>query len=608
MLTDYNMFRLLKRIPSLQRRLLYLICAMLLVFGVYLVTTMSQNSPLGYKQGKIPEVLRSMGGQSQPPGVHLDLHRRERPPSTRGLHLPIDVERKMPPTPAVEADELPKAEVGQDLIPDIIEQQPPKKVEHMAQNANNVPNASSRGTSSDPYNGPKNARQRAVVDAFMHAWNAYKRYAWGHDELRPVSKGWQEWFGIGLTIVDSLDTMYIMGLKDEFKLGRDWVARNLTFSRDGDVQLFEIVIRALGGLMSSYHLSGDRIFLHKALELGNRLFPCFNGPTKVPCNRINMRTGKSNFIEISTAETGTLQLEFRALARAVQDNKFEKAMEDISTHLHNLPKLDGLVACYLSGQTGMFRMSATVSMGASADSYYEYILKQWLQTGKTKQWLKEDYLQSIEGMQKHLLRYTVPSHLPFVGALSSMGSRSLRPEMEHLTCFVPGMLALGYIYGLGHFEGSRNHLEIAKALGKTCYEMYHRMPTGLSPEVAGMNIHAGSKEDIYVNFGTQHNLQRPETVESLYYLYKATGDPVYQEWGWEIFQAFEKYTKLEEGYASINNVRRADNPGYRDKMETFYLAETLKYLYLLFSDDPNLLPLDKWVINTEAHPLPIYKS
>ena len=97
-------------------------------------------------------------------------------------------------------------------------------------------------------------------------------------------------------------------------------------------------------------------------------------------------------------------------------------------------------------------------------------------------------------------------------------------------------------------------------------------------------------------------------MESLYYLWKATKDPIYRKWGWEIFQAFEKHTKLEEGYASINNVRRPENPGYRDKMETFYLAETLKYLYLLFSDDPNLLPLDKWVINTEAHPLPIYKS
>ena len=109
-------------------------------------------------------------------------------------------------------------------------------------------------------------------------------------------------------------------------------------------------------------------------------------------------------------------------------------------------------------------------------------------------------------------------------------------------------------------------------------------------------------------FTLQYNLQRPETIESIFYMYRATKDPKYREWGWNIFQSFEKYTKLKDGYASIDNVKRPDNPGYRDKMETFYLAETLKYLYLLFSDDPNLIPLDKFVINTEAHPLPVYGS
>ena len=97
-------------------------------------------------------------------------------------------------------------------------------------------------------------------------------------------------------------------------------------------------------------------------------------------------------------------------------------------------------------------------------------------------------------------------------------------------------------------------------------------------------------------------------MESLFYLWRATGDKKYRDWGWEIFQAFEKYTKVPNGYASINSVRHPDNVGHRDKMETFYLAEPLKYLYLLFSDDPNLIPLDKFVINTEAHPLPVYSS
>jgi len=111
---------------------------------------------------------------------------------------------------------------------------------------------------------------------------------------------------------------------------------------------------------------------------------------------------------------------------------------------------------------------------------------------------------------------------------------------------------------------------------------------------------------IMFQFGQRYNIHRPETIESLFYLYRVTGDTIYREWGWKIFEAFEKYTRLTDGYASIDNVLTPDNPGYKDKMETFYLAETLKYLFLLFSDDSSLFSLDEFVFNTEAHPLPVY--
>ena len=104
-----------------------------------------------------------------------------------------------------------------------------------------------------------------------------------------------------------------------------------------------------------------------------------------------------------------------------------------------------------------------------------------------------------------------------------------------------------------------------------------------------------------------HNLERPETIESLFYLYRITGDEKYRDYGWRIFQNFEKYTKLAEGYSSINNVKDPRSPGLRNKMESFFLGETLKYFYLLFSDNKQLMDIDKWVFNTEAHPLPIKK-
>jgi mannosyl-oligosaccharide alpha-1,2-mannosidase len=454
------------------------------------------------------------------------------------------------------------------------------------------------------FTGPTNIQQIAVVNAMTHAWAAYRKYAWGHDELKPVSKSWQEWMGIGLTIVDSIDTLYIMGLDQEYGIARDWILNNMSLERDVEVQMFEITIRALGGLLSIYHLSADSGFLMEAIRLGEALFPCFSGITKIPCNRINMKRQQPSFIQISTAEAASIQLEFRDLARSTKQSKFEEAVSSVSLHLHSLPKLDGLVPCFLNPFAGTFHISSPVSVGASADSYYEYLLKQWIQTGKTQYWLRDDYVSAVEGMKNRLLRYSEPNKFAYIGSYASFTSTSsVHNEMEHLACFLPGTLALGVIHGL-----DISHLDLAKELMRTCYEMYHAMPTGLSPEVAVFNMDPSAKQDISVQYNNRFNIHRPETAESLFYMFRLTNDTVYRDWGWKIFQAFENYTRLAEGYASIENVQSTINPGYRDKMETFYLAETLKYFYLLFSDDRNLIPLDEFVFNTEAHPLPVYSS
>lgn len=113
---------------------------------------------------------------------------------------------------------------------------------------------------------------------------------------------------------------------------------------------------------------------------------------------------------------------------------------------------------------------------------------------------------------------------------------------------------------------------------------------------------------MYVKPSDAHNLLRPEFIESLWYMYRLTNDTTYREMGWRIFQGFETYTKVANGYTSIENVRNAANVRPRDMMESFFLSETLKYLYLLFNDDRSLVDLDKFVVNSEAHPLRIYAS
>ncbi|RYR36357.1 hypothetical protein Ahy_A10g051335 isoform C [Arachis hypogaea] len=193
-------------------------------------------------------------------------------------------------------------------------------------------------------------------------------------------------------------------------------------------------------------------------------------------------------------------------------------------------------------------------------------------------------------------------------------------------CFLSGTLALGATKGLTREQAMKNNMlnfedlenmKLAEDLAKTCFEMYAVTSTGLAPEIAyfhteeysEQDLDGGNKSSEYVNDiiikpADRHNLLRPETVESLFVLYRITEDPKYREWGWQIFEAFEKYTKVDTGgYCSLDDVTSIP-PHKRDKMETFFLGETLKYLYLLFADS-SLIPLDKFVFNTEAHPIPI---
>src|SRR5687768_8684332 len=127
-----------------------------------------------------------------------------------------------------------------------------------------------------------NRRLAAEVKAeFMHAWNGYKKYAWGHDDLKPLSKTHHDWYPqpLLMTPVDSLDTMIIMGLDEEAATTRAYILENLSFDKDIDVQNFEITIRILGGLITNYQLTNDKRFLTLAVDLGRRLLPVFDSPT-----------------------------------------------------------------------------------------------------------------------------------------------------------------------------------------------------------------------------------------------------------------------------------------------------------------------------------------
>ncbi|KAF9109915.1 mannosyl-oligosaccharide alpha-1,2-mannosidase [Mortierella sp. AM989] len=483
--------------------------------------------------------------------------------------------------------------------------------------------------------GPKlwEDRKDKVKAAFKHSWDAYRRDAWGKDEYHPVSRRGSNMItnGQGFTIVDSLDTILMMGFNEEFEEAKVWVRDSLNFDQDGEVNLFETTIRVLGGLLSAYDQSGhDSVFLTKAVDLADRLMSGFDTPSGIPFASVHLRKkrgvpGHEGGIS-STSEVSTLQLEFKYLSHLTGDDKYWRAAENVILKMKEMDSLDGLVPIYINPYSGYFH-GQEIRIGSRGDSYYEYLIKQYLQTSKTEKVYKEMYDYSIAGIKKHLVGRTIPNHLLFIGEISLYSPSTLSPKMDHLVCFLGGTMALSSTEGktldnMTFTRSSFTQLEeedfkMGEELTEACYEMYNQTETGLAPEIVywvqdeqqiiGRNeIEHTPGSDFIINNRDGHNWLRPETVESLFYMWRFTGDEKYREWGWRIFESIEKYSKVKSGgYSSIHDIRRKDNIRFSDKMETFFLAETLKYLFLLFSSN-DVFPLDKYVFNTEAHPLPIF--
>eukprot|EP00040_Diaphanoeca_grandis_P019645 m.103913 g.103913 ORF g.103913 m.103913 type:complete len:653 (+) comp27528_c0_seq1:133-2091(+) len=528
--------------------------------------------------------------------LEQELSRAQAVKDRRDRHRPAQQRVEKAPQPVVheEATPPPKPAV-EDVRADVADHHEGVQAEHVA-----LFDKPAKNMTADMY-GPKNARQQAVVDAMKWAWKAYSEHAWGYDELKPISKRHDQWFNLGLTLVDALDTLFLMGLTEEFDKAQHWVETKLQLDQDKDVNLFECTIRVLGGLLSAYTLSGEKVFLEKAVDLGDRLMYAFNQKSGVPFSDVNIGTHNAHKPkwgpDSSTSEVTTIQLEFRELSRLTGDPKYDDAVTKVMLHVKSLPKTEGLVPIFINADTGQFR-GGTITFGARGDSYYEYLLKQWLQTSKTDDRWKDMYLEVVEGVQNRLVKKTKPQGWTYIAELVNNRHND---KMDHLVCFLPGVLALGYANGL-----PQSHLTLAKELIETCNHMYTEMATGLSPEIAFFHAD-GNGPDMTVKDNDAHNLLRPETVESLFIMHRITKDPKYVEMGWKIFQNFEKYTRIDSGgYSSIRNVKKIPVQ-YRDKMESFFLGETLKYLFLLFEDSPDLIPLNKFVFNTEAHPLPIYK-
>ncbi|KAH7305936.1 glycosyl hydrolase family 47 protein [Stachybotrys elegans] len=492
------------------------------------------------------------------------------------------------------------------------------------------------------------ARQQAIKDAFVRCWSAYKERAWLHDEVTPISGRPRDTFGgWGATLVDSLDTLWLMGLRDEFENAVAAVEESISFSAtdQSEINIFETTIRFLGGLLSAYDLSQDRRLLIKARDVGDMIYKAFDTPNHLPVTRWNIQAAADGERQAASsgallAEIGSLTMELTRLSLITGDPKYYDAVQHISELLaasQKETKLPGMWPVVIDAANEKFDAGSDYAIGGMADSTYEYLPKMMAILGEKQGLYQEMYERSMDVIHQHVLyRPMTPSDEDVLLAGSvhaemhgNVPAYTLKSAGGHLDCFAGGMYALG-----GKLTSSQQHVDIGTRLTMGCVWAYNLTTTGVMAEYQhftacpdrkgctwdeaawhrGIAEHHDEADPAAIaeaqrippgitKISDARYILRPEAVESVFVMYRVTGEEKWRDMGWHMWEAIDALTRTELANSAVNNVNHGpdEDAGMSDTMESFWLGETLKYLYLLFSE-PSLVSLDEWVFNTEAHP------
>ena len=405
-----------------------------------------------------------------------------------------------------------------------------------------------------------------VRTAILDSWRAYKQYAWEHDELKPVSSKPHDWHAQSLlmTPVDTLDTLLLIGATKEAEEAKQLIVEKLSFDKDITVKNFEITIRILGGLLSGYEMTGDARLLQLADDLGARLLPVFDSPTGMPYMYVNLKTGKTSGAKTNPAEIGTLFLELGTLSRHTKKPVYYDKAKRALVELYDRRSKIGLVGEEIDVETGKWISNAS-HVGGGIDSYYEYLLKGWLLFGDEE--CRTMYRESVRALNRYLYDDG------WYGQVDMNSGKRTATEFGALHAFLPAVLLLG------------GDLPRARRLQDLCFRMWNL--AGIEPEV----IDYRAMKITYPTYPL-----RPEIMESAWYLYVKTKDPRYLDMGQTFFDALQQHCRVGRAFTNMKNVVTKEQA---DLMPSYFLAETLKYLYLLFSGDA----MDGIVFTTEAHPL-----
>ena len=494
-------------------------------------------------------------------------------------------------------------------------------------------------------------RLEAVKQSFEHAWQGYKKHAWKKDELSPIDGGAADSFGgWGATLVDSLDTLWIMGMKEEFEEAVI-AAMDIDFNTSNQemISVFETTIRYLGGFLGAYDLTEGAYpsLLEKALEVGDLLYCAFDTPNRMPATRWKWKEALEGGDQVAggatlVADIGSLTLEFTRLSQITGDMKFFDAIQrivDVFDENQSQTKLPGLWPVVMNAKTITFEDSR-FTLGAMADSLYEYLPKQHMLLGGRSEQMQKMYEYAITAAMNHVFfqPMTPDSRDILISGGATVdektGTPHTDPAGQHLGCYAGGMVGIG-----AKLFDHEEHMNMARKLVDGCIWAYDQMPSGIMPEMFRMvacdmnsdcqwdekkwktavikSAKAKLKDDDKNKFlsdealfnhtiATKHlksgfvdvwdprYLLRPEAIESVFIHYRLTGESDLLDAAWRMFENIEKHTKTEFGHAMIDNVT-IKNPKKENKMESFWLAETLKYFYLIFSE-PDVVSLDSYVL------------
>ncbi|KAK1310115.1 putative alpha-mannosidase I MNS4 [Acorus calamus] len=440
--------------------------------------------------------------------------------------------------------------------------------------------------------GPEEARRLRdeVREMFYHAFDGYMQHAFPLDELRPLTcTGEDSLGGYALTLIDSLDTLALLGDREHFTTSVEWISKNLRFDIDKTVSVFETTIRILGGLLSAHLIASDLAtgmtiqsyndeLLHLAEDLAQRLLPAFDTPTGIPYGSINLLHGvDENESKItSTAGGGTLTLEFGVLSRLTKNPIYELVTKNAVRGIWARRSKINLVGAHINVFTGEWTQK-DAGIGTSIDSFYEYLLKAYLLFGD------EEYLFIFQEAYNAAMQFLY--HDPWYVEVNMNSANTVWPLFNSLQAFWPGLQVLA------------GDIDPAIGTHAAFFSVWKRY--GFTPE--GFNLATSS-----VQKGQKSYPLRPELIESTYWLFKATRDPRYLDAGRDMIASLQYGAKCPCGYCHIVDV---ESHKQEDHMESFFLAETVKYLWLLFDsavESDNIVERGpyKYIFSTEGHLLP----